>query len=311
MRLPIVHHPAYTADIPASHRFPMLKFKGVADCLRSKGLLDGTNEFQPEPASKEDLLRAHSPSYVDQVLAADVPELIAREIGFPMTQSVGFRGRCATGGTIMTGRLALVYGMACNTAGGSHHARYEHGAGFCVFNDVAVAIRTLQAEGLIERALVIDLDVHQGDGTAQIFEHDPTVFTLSIHAQKNYPVRKVPSTFDIGLPDKTGDEAYMKELGLTLPLVLERARADIVFYNAGVDLHKDDKLGRLSLTDEGLARRDAYVISLVRRHGLPLAGVLGGGYDEDIDRLSERHTILHQTAMQYMQTREDDRVSPL
>lgn len=300
MTLPIVHHPAYCADLPANHRFPMDKFRAVAELIRKEELLDGQPFYRPRPAPFEWVALAHDPLYVDQVFNAHVPEKVAREIGFPMRADIAQRARCATGGTVLTGYLALEHGLACNTAGGSHHARRAHGAGFCVFNDVAVAIRVMQADGAVRKALVIDLDVHQGDGTADIFQGDPDVFTLSMHSEKNYPVRKVPSHLDIGLADGTTDEVYLATLAETLPDVLAGGVWDIVFFNAGVDPYGGDRLGRLALTREGLRRRDRYVIETVRLAGIPLAGVLGGGYSTDIDELADRHLTLHRTARAVM-----------
>lgn len=274
----------------------MDKFRAVADLIRKENLLDEGSFFRPRPAPFEWVALAHDPVYVDQVFNADVPEKIVREIGFPMREDISLRARCATGGTVLTGYLALEHGIACNTAGGSHHARWRHGAGFCVFNDVAVAIRVMQADGAIRKALVIDLDVHQGDGTADIFQGDGDVFTFSMHSAKNYPVRKVPSHLDIGLPDLTGDEAYLKHLEQVLPELLGKENWNLVFYNAGVDPYVDDRLGRLALTREGLRRRDRTVIETVRNAGLPLAGVLGGGYSTDIEELADRHVTLHRTA---------------
>jgi len=296
MHLPIVHHPAYCADLPANHRFPMDKFRAVADLIRKEDLLEGRAFFRPRPAPFEWVALAHDPAYVDQVFSARVPERVAREIGFPMREDFALRARCATGGTVLTCYLALEHGLACNTAGGSHHARRAHGAGFCVFNDVAVAVRVMQADGAVRKALVIDLDVHQGDGTADIFQGDPDVFTFSMHSERNYPVRKIPSHLDIGLPDATGDAAYLKRLQETLPGLLEREGWDIVVYNAGVDPYENDRLGRLALTREGLRRRDLYVIRTVSAAGIPLAGVLGGGYSTDIDELADRHLTLHRSA---------------
>ncbi|WP_417685128.1 histone deacetylase [Roseibium sp.] len=296
MTLPIVHHPAYCAELDKSHRFPMDKFRAVADLIREEGLLDGGRFHKPRPAPFEWLALAHDATYVEQVLSCQVPDRIAREIGFPMKEDIALRARCATGGTVLAGYLALKHGMACNTAGGSHHARKAHGAGFCVFNDVAVAIRVMQADGVIERALVIDLDVHQGDGTADIFAGDDTVFTFSMHAQKNYPVRKVASDLDVGLEDALEDEAYLERLSKILPSLLDAARYDIVFFNAGVDPYQGDRLGRLSLSRGGLRRRDELVIRSVRDAGLPLAAVIGGGYSEDIAELADRHVTLHRVA---------------
>ncbi|WP_299479742.1 histone deacetylase [uncultured Roseibium sp.] len=296
MPLPIVHHPAYCADLPANHRFPMDKFRAVADLIRTEGLLDGSAFYRPRPAPFEWVSLAHDPAYVDQVFEGNVPEVIAREIGFPMRHDIALRARCATGGTVLTGYLALEHGLACNTAGGSHHARRLHGAGFCVFNDVAVAVRVMQADGALQKVLIIDLDVHQGDGTADIFQGDPDVFTFSMHSQKNYPVRKIPSHMDVGLPDETADEAYLSTLAELLPPLLAREKWDIVFYNAGVDPYEHDRLGRLKLSREGLRLRDRYVIETSRKMGFPVAGVLGGGYSTDIDELADRHVTLHRTA---------------
>ncbi|NRG19616.1 histone deacetylase [Rhizobiales bacterium] len=300
MPLPIVHHPAFRAELPLGHRFPMNKFRRVAEILVEDGIVAPDGYFIPAPAPAEWVSLAHDRTYVDQVFSADVPAKIAREIGLPMTEAVGMRARCAVAGTVLTAMLALEHGIACNTAGGSHHARKSHGAGFCVFNDVAVAIRVLQASGLISRALVIDLDVHQGDGTAEIFAGDRDVFTFSMHAEKNYPVRKVPSSLDIALPDLTGDAAYLAVLGENLPEILRTFRPDIVFFNAGVDPHEEDRLGRLALSDEGLEARDRFVIRTVANAGFPLTGVIGGGYLTDIDRLARRHATLHRVAGEYV-----------
>lgn len=294
--LPIVHNPRYQAVFPPGHRFPMGKFGAVARILRDMRF---GPFYEPAPAPAEWIALAHDRPYVDQVLSADVPAKIAREIGFPMTESVGLRARTASSGTTLTARLALEHGIACNTAGGSHHARREQGAGFCVFNDVAVAIRVLQADGAIARALVFDCDVHQGDGTARIFADDPSVATVSMHGEKNYPVHKAVSTIDVPLEDGTEDEAYLASLDATLEEALA-IPADIVFYNAGVDPHRDDRLGRLALTDRGLAERDRRVIAAVRRRGLPFVGVLGGGYSSDVEALARRHTILHTVAQEAM-----------
>lgn len=297
MQVPIVHHPAYCAVLPEGHRFPMDKFRAVAQKIQDEGLLGAAGFSKPRPAPFEWLALAHDPSYVDGILNCSVPQRIAREIGFPIKEDVALRARCATGGTVLTGYLALNHGMAANTAGGSHHARRRQGAGFCVFNDVAVAIRVMQADGVIGRALVVDLDVHQGDGTAEIFTGDASVFTLSLHAEKNYPVRKVASSLDLGLPDGMGDAEYLAVLKGALDQVLAQGPFDIVFFNAGVDPWQGDRLGRLGLSREGLARRNDLVVQRVRAEGLPLAGVLGGGYSTDIEELADRHLDLHRSLL--------------
>ena len=294
---PVVYHPAYSAPMPAGHRFPMHKYARLAQVLEEEGLVGPEGLTIAEPAGFEMLAAVHDPEYVRQVLAAEVPLSVERLIGMPVTRGVADRAQAAVGGTLMAARLALRFGLACNTAGGSHHAGLHGGAGFCTFNDVGVVGRALLEAGDIRQALVVDLDVHQGDGTAFIFEHEPRVFTFSMHGAKNYPVRRGPSDLDIDLPDGTGDSAYLAELQAVLPALIERVMPDIVFYIAGVDPHVDDRLGRLALSDEGLAARDAYVLKTC----LPAAavvGLIGGGYDNDIDRLARRHATLHRAAAQ-------------
>ncbi len=274
----------------------MDKFRAVAQRLRHDGLLGNDGFYRPRPAPFEWICLAHDTEYVDRVFNADVTVAVSREIGFEIRPDIAMRARCATAGTVLTGYLALEHGIACNTAGGSHHARRKQGAGFCVFNDVAVAIRVLQSAGAIRRALVIDLDVHQGDGTADIFQDDPSVLTFSMHAQKNYPVRKVPSDHDIGLPDGTGDLVYLGHLGKVLDELLASFVPDLVFYNAGVDPFEGDRLGRLALSRTGLRQRDELVLSTLWARQIPVAGVLGGGYSQNIDELADRHLTLHRAA---------------
>ena len=295
MPLPIVHHAAYTAEIPADHRFPMGKYRRLAERLSAEGFAP-SGFVTPQPARADQLALAHDAAYVDAVLSCSLPKAIEREIGLPMNETVVRRAAAATGGTIEAARLALEHGLACNTAGGSHHARGEQGAGFCTFNDVAVAIRVLLAEKRIATALVVDCDVHQVDGTAAIFAGDANVTTLSLHAERNYPIRKRPSTIDIGLDDATEDDDYLGALAGILPGLVERLAPDIVFYNAGVDPHRDDRLGRLALSDAGLFERDRFVIGEVRRRGIALAAVIGGGYGADVDAIAGRHALLFRAA---------------
>lgn len=294
MRVPVVHHPAYVAPLPAQHRFPMPKYGRLMAYLRERGLVLPQQELVPEPAPKAWLELAHEPGYVAAVLEQRLSEAAIRRLGLPLSPALALRGRCATAGTVLAARLALEHGLACNTAGGSHHAFAGFGAGFCLFNDVAVAAALLLAEGLIGKALVIDLDVHQGDGTAAIFAGDPRVTTLSVHCRANFPARKQQSDLDISLDAGVGDAEYLAVLEAALPAALDRARPDLVFYNAGVDPHERDRLGRLSLTDAGLAERERYVLSSCRARGLPLACVVGGGYADDLDALAARHAILHE-----------------
>ncbi|MGJ3232922.1 MAG: histone deacetylase family protein [Oceanicaulis sp.] len=303
--LPIIHHDAYVArDVPATHRFPMGKFRAVAERCVALGLVKDFESFhRPVPAPESWLQLAHSPAYVSQVLTQTVPAPLERVIGFKMTAPVAMRSRCAVAGTALAARLALEHGAACNTAGGSHHAAYDGGAGFCVFNDVAVAARLMQAEGLARRILVIDLDVHQGDGTARIFENDASVFTLSVHCEQNWPRRKAVSDMDVGVERGTGDDDYLRVARSAVIDALEASRPDLVFFNAGVDPHREDRLGLLDLTDEGLKKREAMVFDEVLRRGVPVVGVLGGGYSRDIDALARRHAFLHEAAAEAMRVR--------
>lgn len=274
----------------------MAKYAAVFAELRACGLARPAHTHVPAPVTREALIRVHDAAYVDAVLARAVPPAIERRIGLPVDDGVARRALLANGGTLLAARLALRRGIACNTAGGSHHARAEGGAGFCVFNDVAVAIRALQAEGAIRRALVVDLDVHQGDGTAQIFAGDDSVFTLSVHCGANFPLRKETSDLDIELAPETGDDDYLAALVPALGQALAAGPFDLAFYNAGVDVHADDRLGRLALSDDGIRRRDETVIGRLRAAGLPVAGVIGGGYAEDVAALARRHALLHHAA---------------
>ncbi|GJE15524.1 histone deacetylase family protein [Methylobacterium marchantiae] len=290
---PIVFHPAYQAVLPDGHRFPMRKYGRLAEMLTELGLAP-SGFVRPEPADAALLKRAHRADYVDAVLACSVSREIERSIGLPVDESVVARSRASAGGTLAAARLALEHGLAGSAAGGSHHARRETGAGFCLFNDVAIAALALQEEGTIRRALIVDCDVHQGDGTADCLAGSPDLFTVSIHAEKNYPTRKIAGDLDIGLSDGVDDAGYAAVLGAHLPGLLDGLAPDLVFYNAGVDPHVDDRLGRLSLTDAGLRARDLTVVGEARRRRIPLVAVIGGGYTGDIDALAARHALVFQ-----------------
>jgi acetoin utilization deacetylase AcuC-like enzyme len=293
---PVIHHPAFRAEMPAGHRFPMDKFSRLAAVLETEGVRGRTASSLPEPIDLDSLLLVHDEAYVRGVIDLTLPADVVRRIGMPNTESVATRARAATGGTLAAARLALEHGIACNTAGGSHHAQADTGAGFCVFNDVAVAARRLLAEGAVGQVLVVDLDVHQGDGTARIFENDSSVFTFSMHAEKNFPARKAASDLDIDLPDGTGDEAYLEKLGEILPDAAgARGAGHGVLQRRGRSAH-----GRQAGASELERRRPGATRGvrpgLVSGKGIPVAGVIGGGYDADIDRLAHRHALLHRAA---------------
>ncbi|GAB5349152.1 Acetoin utilization protein AcuC [Alteriqipengyuania sp. 357] len=285
--LHVVHHVDYMAPPPERGTFKFDKYYLVMEALRDSG--HPITEHAPEPCPREWLEAVHCPDYVEQVFTATVPRDKERRIGFPVTPHIASRVRHTNGGTWLAAQLAMQHGYAANSAAGSHHALYDTGAGFCVFNDLAVCSNRLIAEGDADRVLIVDCDVHQGDGTAALTAGREDIFTLSIHAEKNFPVRKARSSLDIALPDRTDDEGYLAALTKHLPCALDEFEPDIVLYQAGVDPHERDKLGRLALTDEGLERRDRFVISQVRERGLPIASALGGGYGEDQREVAARH----------------------
>lgn len=295
MRPPLVYHPAYSAPLPSSHRFPMAKFRLLHEQLLRQGLARSDQLHQPLPIPRRALELVHPRLYHeafsrDQLCPAD-----QRRIGLPATRPLVRRSWLAVGGTLLTARLALRHGLACHLAGGTHHAFPGYGSGFCIFNDVAVAARQLLAEGAVQRLMVVDLDVHQGDGTAAIFADEPRVFTLSVHAASNFPLRKQCSDHDLPLPDGLEDDAYLAALGGLLPDLLSQVHPDLVLYNAGVDPHRDDRLGRLALSDTGLLQRDRLVLELCLRQRVPVATVIGGGYDA-LAALVERHSLVFRAA---------------
>ncbi len=289
MSLPLIHHPDYdAASVGDDHRFPMRKYTLVADLLRGQG----HTLIRPELASPEALEIVHSPDYVSRVLTSSLDRKEARKIGFEMTPAIARRACTAVGGTLHAAKFAMAAGAAVNLAGGSHHAEADSGAGFCVFNDVAVAAEIMLGVEGISRILVIDLDVHQGDGTARIFAGREEVFTLSVHCADNWPIEKPPSDLDVGLPQGTPDAIYLTTLRQVLEQAFALAAPDFVFYNAGVDPHIDDKLGKLALSDGGLAARDRQVAEACQARNVPVCGVLGGGYSKDPMAVAKRHLIL-------------------
>ena len=273
----------YTFPLPADHRFPVAKYA----MLRARVIADGSvapeQMRDPPAASDDELLLAHTADYVARFNAGMLEPAEVRRIGLPWSEELVERSRRAVGGTIAAARHALSLGIAMNLAGGTHHAFADHGEGFCVYNDIAVAIRGLQRDGLIGRAAIVDLDVHQGNGTHAILAGDERVFTFSMHGGKNFPFHKVSGSLDIELADGTDDDEYLTQLTGVLPSIMARAAPDIVFYIAGADPHEGDALGRLSLSFAGLARRDAYVLTQCRDVGIPVAITIGGGYGRRIE----------------------------
>jgi acetoin utilization deacetylase AcuC-like enzyme len=283
--IPLVHHPAYVAPAPARSTYRWNKNGLIRDLLIAQG--DRVGWHTPERMPRHWLEAVHDPDYVAEVLEARVPTAKTRRIGFPVTLAVAARAQVVPGGTWLAAHLALTHGFATNTAGGSHHALANTGAGYCVFNDLAVAAVRLVEEGTVNRLVVVDCDVHQGDGTAALLAGHPGIATYSIHAEKNFPARKARSTLDVPLADGTGDDAYLATLQETLAPFLAEHRPQLILYQAGVDPYAGDKLGRLALTLDGLAARERLVARLAA--GVPLASTVGGGYGDDPLEIARRH----------------------
>ena len=292
MDLPVVNHKDYFAKIGDDHKFPINKFGELANHLLKKKIVN--KFYKPYPCSDETLKRAHSENYIKNVKDKNLDKNVIKKIGFPLVDSVIQRSLVATGGTVLASKLAIKYGLACNTAGGSHHANFDGGAGYCVFNDVAVATHYLLERGLAGRILIVDLDVHQGNGNSDIFKNNRNVFTFSMHSKSNYPAKKSISDLDVELDDNLEDQQYLKLLKFYLNQ-LNNENFDYVFYIAGVDIHFNDRLGKLKISDEGIRKRDEIVTENFFSKGIPLCGVLGGGYNKDFDKLVELHSILHQS----------------
>lgn len=284
----LFYSPYYYADIGEGHVFPIKKFELVRDKLLKEGSLLAEEIFEPEPAKVEDVLLVHTEDYVNRLINGELTAKEVRKLGLPWSKALVRRSFLATSGTVEAAKHALSSGIASNLAGGTHHSFPDRGEGFCVLNDVAVAIRVLRKENLAKRFLIVDLDVHQGNGTAFIFKDDETVFTFSMHGAKNYPLHKEVSNLDIELPDKTGDREYLETLEEALPRIFLHD-PDIIFYLGGADPFEKDKLGRLALTIEGLMQRDETVLRFAREHHTPIVTVMSGGYALDINDTVEIH----------------------
>ena len=279
----------------------MPKFQLLRDFLVSDGVIGEDQLYQPGRPPQAWLELVHETAYVTAYCGGTLDAKAQRRIGLPWSEGLVRRTCTAVGGTILTAKLALNQGLACNTAGGTHHAFPDYGSGFCIFNDIAIATRLLKAQNLLKTILVVDLDVHQGDGTAWIFRNDPTVFTFSMHCAVNFPSRKQISDLDIPLNEGTEDDEYLRQLANNLPGLVTQIEPDLVLYDAGVDPHRDDRLGKLALTDEGLYRRDKYVLETCAQAGYPVACVIGGGYGKDMGALIQRHAYLHRAASEVYQ----------
>ncbi|MDC3043961.1 histone deacetylase [Candidatus Pelagibacter sp.] len=297
MELPVVNHKDYEAKLNDDNKFPIKKFGELAKALIKNKVVK--NFYIPEPCSVETLKEAHTEDYINKIKNKTLDKNEIRKIGFPLVDSVVRRSFIATGGTVLATKLALNYGIACNTAGGSHHATSSEGAGFCIFNDVAVAAKYLTSRGLANKILIVDLDVHQGNGNSEIFKNDNQVFTFSMHSKVNYPAKKSVSDLDIELEENLEDREYIDILKNNLKYLNEE-EFDFVFYIAGVDIHYNDRLGKLKISDNGIFERDELVIDNFFSNKIPICGVLGGGYNEDFNKLVELHSSLHKTCAKFL-----------
>ena len=294
--LQIAFSPIYEYPLPKGHRFPMDKYSLIPQQLIYEGTVQEKQFFHPDPISEEIILLTHSAKYWEDLKNQTLSEKEIRAIGFPMTPLLVERGRHIAAGTLQCVEYAIKHGISMNAAGGTHHAFKEKGEGFCVFNDIAIAANHLIHSNKFNNILIVDLDVHQGNGSASIFNGQGQVFTFSMHGAKNYPFRKEASHLDIGLPDGTEDEAYLKILFNILPRVIDQHRPELIFYQAGVDILTTDRLGRLSVSREGCRKRDKYVMEICKKNKIPLVVTMGGGYSPQLSHIIEAHANTFRTA---------------
>lgn len=293
---PLVFHPIYSQlDLPQRHRFPIEKYQGIRDILTAKGVSE-RYFHQPTPIQPRDLRQVFNPQYVTQLVAGRLEPKAMRRIGFPWSAQLIQRSLTAVGGTVLTAELALAHGKALNLTGGYHHAFANYGSGFCLFNDLYLAALTMLQKPNIDKVLIFDCDVHQGDGTAKLAENNPHIYTVSVHGEKNFPYRKQTSDLDFNLAKGTTDCEYLDTVEGALQLALNACVPDAVIYDAGVDIHIDDDLGHLNISTQGVYQRDCLVFDTCKRKGLPIAAVIGGGYQRNIDALVNVHFQLYRAA---------------
>ena len=288
----------YKYTVPQGHRFPMMKYELLPEQLLYEGTLTEEHFFEPDPLTEEVILWTHEKEYWDKLKNQNLTRKEIRAIGFPMSELLVRRGTHIANGTVQCALFALQYGCAMNIAGGTHHSFTYKGEGFCLLNDIAIASNYLLNNNLVNKILVIDLDVHQGNGTAQIFQNENRVFTFSMHGEKNYPLRKEVSDLDIGLPDKTEDAPYLKILKNILPKLLDEVQPDFIFYLSGVDVLATDKLGRLGMSLQGCKERDRIVFDACHKNKIPMAASMGGGYSEKLATVVEAHANTYRAAQE-------------
>lgn len=296
MSIPLITHPDYSFPFPARHRFPMEKFALLHDYLRHKGIATATNTLRPGRAKLDLLALAHCPDYLQRFVDNTMTPQELRRLGLPWSEGLRKRTLIAPAGTLLTAYTALRHGIACHLAGGTHHAHYSEGSGFCVLNDLAVTARSLLHHKQVQRLLIFDCDVHQGDGTATILADEPRAFTCSIHCDKNFPARKARSDWDVEVRRGTGDQEYLQIVETTLRQAIEKSQPDLILYDAGVDIFSGDPLGLLDVSLQGLREREHIVLETCRHLNIPVATVIGGGYDDDRMALVSRHALVVEAA---------------
>jgi len=296
--LKIAYHHIYKHPLPEGHRFPMDKYELLPQQLLHEGSCVPENFFEPGIPEEKDILAVHTKDYINELNTLNLTKSAARKLGFPLSETLVKREGIITQGTITASKYALEHGIAMNIAGGTHHAYTNRGEAFCLYNDQAIGARFLQNNGLAKKILIVDLDVHQGNGTAEIFQEDPTVFTFSMHGAGNYPFQKEKSDLDIALPDATGDTVYLKTLKETLPKLIEEQQPDFIYYLSGVDILSSDKLGRLSCTIDGCKERDRFVLQTCKDGNIPVMCSMGGGYSTDLKIIVEAHANTYRLAQE-------------
>jgi acetoin utilization deacetylase AcuC-like enzyme len=294
----------FVLPLPEGHRFPMQKYALLREQVLAQGIIAPEDLRIPEPATDSQILLAHDYTYLEKVKKGKLTDAEMRRIGFPWSPAMVERAIRSVGATINACRYALKEGFAANLAGGTHHAARDHGEGFCVFNDVAIAARTMQSEDRVRRVIIIDCDVHQGNGTAIILKSDPSIFTLSIHGQNNFPFRKHPSDIDIGMPDNATDDEYLTRLEGAVEQALRYANPDLIIYISGADPYKEDRLGRLALTKDGLATRDEMIYRMCQQAGIPVAITMGGGYAPNIQDIVDIHLTTIKVAAEMLKSKQ-------
>ncbi|NRA54125.1 MAG: histone deacetylase [Gammaproteobacteria bacterium] len=291
MILPLITHPHYSYDFQSKHRFPMQKFRLLHQYLKEQGIAQATNTYRPGTAKLKLLEAAHCPEYLNRFINNQMDSKELRRMGLPWSEGLLRRSLISPVGTLLTCQLALKHKIACHLAGGTHHAHYDFASGFCIFNDLAIAANSLIAHGKVKKVLIFDVDVHQGDGSARILANQPQVFTCSVHCEKNFPVRKANSDLDINVPVGATDDLYLQMMIDGFEQALALSKPDFIIYDAGVDVFVDDPLGLINLTLQGIRQRDHYVLKRCLELNIPVATVIGGGYDKNELALAKRHAI--------------------